>query len=161
VTTGVVKAVVIGAASVVAVAAGPARPAATRAAGVLLVAAATNLWNGLDVRPGRAVKFGLLATPLVAALDWRLAPIAPGVLLAALLVLPWDVGERAVLGDAGANLLGLAIGLAAYHALSDGQVLLAAGVATGLNVLADTITLSRVIDAVPPLRWLDGLWRRA
>jgi hypothetical protein len=30
-----------------------------------------------------------------------------------------------------------------------------------LNVLADTVTLSRVIDAVPPLRWFDRLGRAA
>jgi len=112
------------------------------------------------VRPGRAVKFGLLGIPAVAAADWALAPFAPGVLLAALLVLPWDAGERAMLGDVGANLLGFSIGVATFHALGDGQVVVAAALAVALNVLADTVTLSSVIDAVPPLRWFDRLGTR-
>ena len=160
VTTGIVKLLTIVAVAVVTVAASPPRGGGVRMAGVILVAGATNLWNGLDVRPGRAVKFGLLGIPAVAAADWALAPFAPGVLLAALLVLPWDAGERAMLGDVGANLLGFSIGVATFHALGDGQVVVAAALAVALNVLADTVTLSSVIDAVPPLRWFDRLGTR-
>jgi hypothetical protein len=127
---------------------------------VVLIAGASNLWNGLDVRPGRAVKFGLLALPLVATFGVAGAPFVPGVWIAALVVLPWDVGERAMLGDAGSNLLGFAIGVAASYGLSDIGVVAAAVLMLVLNVLADTITLSRVIDAVPPLRWWDRLGRR-
>jgi len=29
----------------------------------------------------------------------------------------------------------------------------------GLNVLAETVTFSRTIEAVPPLRWFDRLGR--
>jgi hypothetical protein len=160
VTTGIVKLVTITAVAVVSVAAGPPRTGGVRVAGVILVAGATNLWNGLDVRPGRALKFGLLGIPAVGAADWSLVPFAPGVMLAALLVLPWDAGERAMLGDAGANLLGFSIGLATYHALGDAQVVGAAAIAVALNVLAETVTLSRAIDAIPPLRWFDRLGLR-
>jgi hypothetical protein len=38
-------------------------------------------------------------------------------------------------------------------------VWVAAGVAVTLNVLADTVTLSRLIDTVAPLRWFDRLGR--
>jgi hypothetical protein len=38
-------------------------------------------------------------------------------------------------------------------------VWLAVAVAVALNVLAETITLSRSIEAVPPLRWYDALGR--
>jgi hypothetical protein len=97
----------------------------------------------------------------VLACPWPSAPFAPGVALAALVVLPWDVGERAMLGDAGANLLGLAVGVALYGSLTDAQVAAAAVVAVGLNVLGETFTLSRAIDALPPLRWYDRLGTRA
>lgn len=157
VTTGIVKLLVVAAVAVVTVAASPPRAAGVRVAGVLLVAGATNLWNGLDVRPGRAAKFALFGIPAVVAADWSLVPFAPGVLLAAAIVLPWDVGERAMLGDAGANLLGFSIGVASFHALGDGPVVVAAALAVALNVLADTVTLSRAIDAIPPLRWFDRL----
>jgi hypothetical protein len=60
-----------------------------------------------------------------------------------------------MLGDAGANLLGFVAGLCLFHALGDAWVVLAAGLAATLNVVAETLTLSRVIDAVRPLRWYD------
>jgi hypothetical protein len=160
VTTGIVKLFVIAAVSLVSVAAGPPRTAAVRICGAVLVAGAANQWNGLDVRPGRALKVGLLALPVVLAADWSVVPFAPGVLLAALLVLPWDLGERAMLGDAGANLLGFSIGLASYEALSDPLVIVAAALVVALNVLADTFTLSRAIEAAAPLRWFDRLGTR-
>jgi hypothetical protein len=34
-------------------------------------------------------------------------------------------------------------------------------VAVALNVLAETVTLSRLIDAVAPLRWFDRVGRVA
>jgi UDP-GlcNAc:undecaprenyl-phosphate/decaprenyl-phosphate GlcNAc-1-phosphate transferase len=88
---------------------------------------------------------------------WPSAPFVPGVWLASVLVLPWDVRERAMLGDAGANLLGFTIGVALFGALTDAQVVVAAAIGVTLNVLADTVTLSRLIDGVPPLRWYDRL----
>jgi UDP-N-acetylmuramyl pentapeptide phosphotransferase/UDP-N-acetylglucosamine-1-phosphate transferase len=161
VTTGIVKLFTIGAVSVVTVAAAPGRTGIARVAGVVLLASVTNLWNDLDVRPTRALKFGYLAAPAVAACAWPLAPFAPGVFLASLLVLPWDAGERAMLGDAGSNLLGFTVGMALYGSLSDGLVPIAAVIGVGLNVLADTLTLSRLIAAVPPLRWYDRVGIRA
>jgi UDP-GlcNAc:undecaprenyl-phosphate GlcNAc-1-phosphate transferase len=164
VSTGVLKVVVVGGAAIVTVAAGPARSGLVRVAGVVLVAGATNVWNGLDVRPGRALKFGLLVLiPTVASVGWPLAPFVPGVALAALLVLPVDAGERAMLGDAGANLLGFTVGLACYLTLPGVGVVVAAVVAVALNILAEIVTFSRLIDAVPPIRFLDrlGTGRRA
>jgi hypothetical protein len=161
VSSGIVKLVTGVAAAIVTVAAWPPRAGVTRIAGAVLIAAATNLWNGLDVRPGRAVKFSFFAAPAVLACPWPFAPFAPGVALAALLVVPWDAGERAMLGDAGANLLGFAVGVALYGALNDVQVVVAAVVAVGLNAVGETLTLSRAIDLVPPLRWYDRLGTRA
>jgi len=159
VSPGIVKLVVIVAAAAVAVAAAPERDAVRRVAGVVLLAGAANLANALDVRPGRAIKFGILALPLVVGGEVALAPPTPGVWLAALLVLPWDAGERAMLGDAGANLLGFAIGLGAYHALGTFGVVVAAAAVVALNALAETVTLSRAIEVVPPVRWWDRLGR--
>jgi hypothetical protein len=160
VTTGILKLVVLSAASVVAVAAVPRASGAVRVAGAVLVAGSGNLFNGLDVRPGRAIKFFLLAAVAGALwFPWRIAPFAPGVGLGALLLLPWDAGERAMLGDSGANLLGFTAGLGFYIQAPDDWVVVTAAIVVALNVLADTLTLSRVIDAVPPLRWFDRIGR--
>ena len=160
VSSGIVKLVVVTAVAVVTVASSGGRPGWVRIAGVLLLAACANLWNGLDVRPGRALMFAYLAAPAFGACPWAAAPFVPGVGLAAVLVLPLDAGERAMLGDAGANLLGFTVGVALYGALTDAQVVAGALVAIALNVLAETVTFSRVIDAVPPLRWFDRIGRR-
>jgi hypothetical protein len=159
VTTGIVKLVVIAGSSVVVVAAQPVHPGVTRLAGILLLAGCANLWNGLDVRPGRALKYFVLAAGavLVAGVPVRLAPSVPGVMLGAILALPADLRERAMLGDGGSNLLGFTAGLGLYLVLPSPWVWVAAGVAVTLNVLADTVTLSRLIEAVAPLRWFDRL----
>jgi hypothetical protein len=158
VSTGIVKLFTVSAVAVVTVAASAdGRSGPARLGGVVLIAAATNLWNDLDVRPGRALKFALPALPAVLACDWSIAPFVPGVALASMLVLPWDLRERAMLGDTGANLLGFTIGVAMFGALTDVQVEVAAAVAVGLNVVAETVSLSRVIDVAPPLRWFDRL----
>lgn len=159
VTTGLVKVAGIGGAGLAAaVLAGrrPPAPAASRRlvdVGVegALVAGCANLLNLLDLRPGRALKVGL-----VAAAALRM----PGPGAAALVLLPGDLGERTMLGDAGANALGavLGVGLAARLAAPRRRAgaLLAVG---ALTVASEVVSYSRVIDAVPPLAWLDRLGR--
>jgi UDP-GlcNAc:undecaprenyl-phosphate GlcNAc-1-phosphate transferase len=160
VTMGAVKAVVIAGSAVVVVASLPVRPWWARVAGVGLVAASANLWNGLDVRPGRALKAFAVAGVLTLGVDWGSVPPLPALVIVGVppaLVL--DLRERAMLGDAGANLLGFVAGIALYVALPDAGVAAAAVVVVALNVLADTVTLTRAIEAIPPLRWLDRLGR--
>jgi len=159
VTTGMVKVIVIVGASVVVVALAPSASGAATVAGVLLIAASANVWNGLDVRPGRALKFGLVGMLALVGIDLALMPTLPGIAIGALAALPADLHERAMLGDSGSNLLGFTIGLGLYLVLPDPAIPLAAAAAVALNVVADTITFSRAIDAVPPLRWFDRLGR--
>jgi hypothetical protein len=64
-----------------------------------------------------------------------------------------------MLGDAGSNLLGLVLGASLYSVIDGVAVLAAAAAAAALNLVAETVTLSRVIRAVPPLRWLDRAGR--
>jgi hypothetical protein len=156
-----VKLVVVAGAAAVTVAAVPERTGPARVAGALLIAASANVWNGLDVRPGRAIKFFLPVAIAVLATPWPVQPFLPGVALGALLLLPWDAGERAMLGDAGANLLGFTAGLGLFHLVHGWALVAAAVVAVALNVLADTVTLTRLIEIVRPLRWYDSMGRRA
>jgi hypothetical protein len=160
-TTGILKMMAIGACAIIVVALQPIRPGWIRVTGVVLVAACANVWNGLDVAPGRALKAFLpvVAAVIIAGLPLELAPTVPGVAAGAVAALPPDVREKAMLGDGGANLLGFTAGLGLYLVLPGWGVGIAAALAVLLNVLADTVTLSRVIDAAAPLRWLDGLGR--
>jgi UDP-N-acetylmuramyl pentapeptide phosphotransferase/UDP-N-acetylglucosamine-1-phosphate transferase len=165
-TTGLLKAVVTVGAAVVVMATPGDRSAVGTLAGVVVLAAAANLWNGLDVAPGRAVKAYLLASAAIAAAGlaasfrgWSEASVWVGVTLGAVVALPFDLRERAMLGDAGANLLGFATGIALVTASSDPTLVVLAIVLVALNVVADTFTLSRAIDAIAPLRWVDRLGR--
>lgn len=159
-TTGILKVLVTIGSAVIVVALHGERPAWAMASGILLMAACTNLWNGLDVVPGRSLKTFLPAILVfLVAGDLEVFPAALGMFAAAIAVLPLDLRERAMLGDAGSNPLGFAAGLGLYAALGDGWVAVAAVAAVALNVLAETVTLSRIVDRTPPLRWLDRLGR--
>lgn len=161
-TTGLLKVVVIVGSAVVVVALQPGRSATVTILGVVLLAACANLWNGLDVAPGRSLKAYLVpAVAFVAWGDLSGAPAVTGLLVGAIVVLPFDLRETAMLGDGGANLLGFAAGIALYAILPDPWVAVAAAVAVVLNVVAETVSLSRMIEHTPPLRWVDALGRRA
>ena len=130
VSTGVVKVVVIVAAAVVAIALQPGRlgldPAGGRRAG-----------RGERQRverprrtagPGDQVRAG--GAPSVSSgVDLVLLPTLPGVVLGSAAGLWFDLQERAMLGDGGANLLGFTVGLGLYLVLPDRGVVVAAVVA--------------------------------
>ena len=86
--------------------------------------------------------------------------VAP-VMGAALGLLGDDLRERLMLGDTGANVIGAVLGLAVVLGSRDehrGSAVML--VLLALNVAAELVSFSRVIDAVPPLRWFDRLGRR-
>src|SRR5581483_1751904 len=107
-----------------------------------LVALAANLGNAFDRAPGRTIKVSLVAwVPLALAARGGAAGVALGpVVGAALGLLPEDLGERLMLGDAGANALGAALGLGALLTLGPGaRLVLLSGLAV-LNVAADVVS---------------------
>ncbi len=74
-------------------------------------------------------------------------------------LLPFDLRERAMLGDSGANVLGFVLGVELYGRLSTPRLAVSLAAVLALHLVADTVTFSRIIRAVPPLRWFDGLGR--
>ncbi|QBS37958.1 hypothetical protein E1B22_09435 [Thermaerobacter sp. FW80] len=138
----------------------PTRGWVPRLLAAALVAAAANGMNLLDRRPGRALKAFFTAWLLMAA---ALPPGALALLplaLAALVLLGPDLEERAMLGDAGSNALGAALGWALVaFAPPVAHGLALAGLVV-LHAIAEFLPLSRLIDAVGPLRWLDRLGTR-
>ena len=126
-----------------------------------LVAGGANLLNLFDLRPGRAVKVATLSAALITAGGaGRGARAVAAPLGAALALLPDDLGERAMLGDAGANALGAMLGGAAAVSLPrPARIALLAGI-VALTGASEKVSFTKVIEAVPPLRWLDMLGRR-
>jgi UDP-N-acetylmuramyl pentapeptide phosphotransferase/UDP-N-acetylglucosamine-1-phosphate transferase len=169
VSTGAVKVGGLAVTGLLAAAALPPRPGepatgAGRVADIALsgalVAGTANLVNLLDLRPGRALKavVGLGAlTALGGGPAGRLAASAVG---AAATSLRPDLGERAMLGDTGANAAGALLGLAWVRGLSRPARLFALAAVTGLTLASERVSFSAVIDRTPALRAVDQLGRR-
>ncbi|MCA1845278.1 MAG: hypothetical protein LC792_19215 [Actinobacteria bacterium] len=126
-----------------------------------LVALAANLGNAFDRAPGRTIKVSLVAwAALALAAGGSAAGVALGpVMGAALGLLPEDLAERLMLGDAGANALGAGLGLGVLLTVGPGTRLAVTGVLLVLNVAADLFSFSKVIRNTPALNRLDQLGR--
>jgi UDP-N-acetylmuramyl pentapeptide phosphotransferase/UDP-N-acetylglucosamine-1-phosphate transferase len=156
VTTGAVKIGVIGAAGL-AGAALVSDNALDALIGGAAVAGHANLMNLFDLRPGRAIKVSLLHAPLTVA--GPAGPVAAAGLGAAGAVLPGDLAERSMLGDAGANALGAAVGLALVAREGRAGRLAHLAAVTALTLASEKVSFTQVIAGNPALRWLDELGR--
>jgi len=139
----------------------------------VLIALCANSINLLDLRPGRALKgFWALCLPAVVLPRWALAT-APAFIeyhllyvgpvevlfLCSLIYAPLDFRARAMMGDAGSNVLGAVAGLALVEALPiEGRIALVA-VLVAVHVYAEFGSLSALIERNRALRWLDMLGR--
>jgi hypothetical protein len=129
--------------------------------GLATIAATANSFNLLDVVPGRALKAFLptiLAVGLAAGGPFEQALGIPLLPIAAVLLM-LDLSERGMLGDSGANVLGFIVGIGLFLSLSTTGLVVALAILLLVHVVSETVTLSRVIEAVPPLKWLDRLGR--
>ena len=130
-------------------------------ADVALLILATNLFNLLDLRPGRAEKgLALLGLGLCVG-AWTYAPIELlGIFAGPILVgAAFTLRERAMLGDTGSNLLGAVGGVWLLTTLSEDARLIALALVLGLTIYGELRSISATIESVPPLRWLDSLGR--
>jgi UDP-GlcNAc:undecaprenyl-phosphate GlcNAc-1-phosphate transferase len=130
-------------------------------ADVVLLILATNLFNLLDLRPGRAEKGLVLLGAGLCLGVWTFAPVELlGIFLGPVLVGAWlTLGERAMLGDTGSNLIGAIAGVWLLTVLGGDGRLVALGVVLLLTIYGEMRSISATIDSVPPLRWLDSLGR--
>ena len=130
-------------------------------ADVALLVLTTNLFNLLDLRPGRAEKaLALLAVGLCLG-AWTFFPLELlGIFAGPILVGAWlTLGERAMLGDTGSNLIGAVAGVWLLTTLGGDGRLVALAIVAALTIYGELRSISRTIDSVPPLRWLDSLGR--
>ncbi len=157
VTTGAVKLGGIGAAGILGAAVAGGSPADV-VINAGLIAGSANLVNLFDLRPGRAIKVAAVSGALLAVVPtarrFTLPPLA-----AALALLPEDLGERAMLGDAGANGLGAMLGASAASLPRPARIALLAGIA-GLTAVSEKVSFTKVIERTPALHRLDMLGRR-
>jgi UDP-GlcNAc:undecaprenyl-phosphate/decaprenyl-phosphate GlcNAc-1-phosphate transferase len=140
------------------------------------IALTSNLINLTDLRPGRALKvYTLLALAGVAS-ALLLAPAlggpdgtsfmlfqAGGLMVFAigpvLATWPFDLGERGMLGDAGANPMGAVAGLFIVAGLPLWALLVYALAIFALNLVSERVSFSRVIESNALLHRLDLMGR--
>jgi UDP-GlcNAc:undecaprenyl-phosphate/decaprenyl-phosphate GlcNAc-1-phosphate transferase len=123
-----------------------------------VLALATNVFNLLDLRPGRATKvFVLLGAGLTIGAAsvrplWALGLFVGPALIAGV----YDLRERAMLGDTGANLLGALAGLWLVLTLPGVGQAIALVVLAAITVYGELRSISRLVERVPLLRGLDS-----
>lgn len=127
----------------------------------LIIALATNFINLLDLRPGRAIKGFLIFLIPVLALNeqinwWLLLPLL-GIVLA---YFPYDLRARAMMGDAGSNVLGFILGYYMANLPGTGLKLGALGILLALTLLSERVSFSQIIEKVALLRYIDQLGRK-
>jgi hypothetical protein len=116
-----------------------------------VIAGSANLVNLLDLRPGRALKVGVAGGVLLGR---------PGVVGSCVALLPGDLGERRMLGDAGANALGAVLGVALVDRCRSRLVRrLALATLVALTAASERVSFSAVIDRTPALHRIDRLGR--
>lgn len=127
--------------------------------GALVIAATANLGNLFDRAPGRTIKMSIVGVVVVFVCGLTIGSAA-GMLIvvaAGVGVLVPDLRERCMLGDTGSNVLGAAVGWGLVAALGSTGQWIALMVVVAVNLVSEKVSFSRVIDATPPLRWLDRL----
>lgn len=143
------------------------------------IALTANVLNLMDLRPGRAIKsYGMLvALGVVLALGafaWNriatgtcptgtslLTLLGTVVWLVGPAVVAWryDLSEQAMLGDAGANVMGVLAGAFIVSQLNLVGLTLYAIAVFGLNLASEKVSFSRVIASNRALSYLDNLGR--
>jgi len=121
----------------------------------------TNLFNLLDLRPGRSAKaLVILGTALsIGALSVH-ALWTVGVFVGPILVLlPLDLREVGMLGDTGSNAIGAVAGLWLVLTLSTAGQAIALAVMAAITVYGEFRSITALVDRTPALHWLDSLGR--
>jgi UDP-GlcNAc:undecaprenyl-phosphate/decaprenyl-phosphate GlcNAc-1-phosphate transferase len=128
-----------------------------------VIALSANSVNLLDLRPGRACKGVLLALCVLVPLSLHggASPLFYLMLGAMFAYMPADLRGGAMMGDAGSNLLGGALGVFVVTTCSWKVALGWLVVLAVLHLYAERYSLSETIEKNRLLRWLDVLGRGA
>jgi UDP-GlcNAc:undecaprenyl-phosphate/decaprenyl-phosphate GlcNAc-1-phosphate transferase len=130
-------------------------------ADLALLLLATNLFNLLDLRPGRAEKALVLLGAGLCLGAWTIAPAElMGLFLGPVLVgAVYTLRERAMLGDSGSYLIGAIAGVWLLTTLGHDARLIALAIVTALTVYGEFRSISAAVERLPLLGHLDSLGR--
>jgi hypothetical protein len=130
-------------------------------ADLALLLLATNLFNLLDLRPGRVEKAFALVLAGLCLGAWTAQPLELlGLFIGpALVVAAFTLPERAMLGDTGSNLIGALAGITMLVTLSETGRWIALALVAALTIYGEFRSISAAVERIPPLRWIDSLGR--
>jgi hypothetical protein len=135
-----------------------------------VIALFANLMNLFDLRPGRAGKVYLML--LIVALvcvavfgfvrlgGWDIGALALAALGPIAAVWRFDLGEKGMIGDAGANSMGAFLGFLFATALPVWALCVLTVALFAINLLSERVSFSGIIARTPILEWWDELGRR-
>jgi UDP-GlcNAc:undecaprenyl-phosphate GlcNAc-1-phosphate transferase len=128
----------------------------------ILLSLSINALNLFDLRPGRAIKVFIFVMFLVFILSESLSgsfifffPTVGAVLA----FMPLDLKGRAMLGDAGANVLGAIVGLELILVLPDSFKVMIIFLFIALHLLCERYSLTKIIEKIPLLAYFDRIGR--
>lgn len=130
-------------------------------ADLALLLLTTNLFNLLDLRPGRVEKALAIVLAGVCVGASTIVPLQLlGIFIGPLLIgTALTLREQAMLGDCGANLAGAVAGVALFAALGTDARLAALAVVGLVTIYGEFRSISAAIERIAPLRALDRIGR--
>ncbi len=127
----------------------------------LVLVLTTNIFNLLDLRPGRSVKVFVVLAVLCSLVALDTAPLfelglwAGPIVVAGIL----DLRERGMLGDTGSNVVGVVAGLWLVLTLDTTGLAIAAGLLVVITIYGELRSINSLIEGTPGLRHLDSIGR--
>jgi UDP-GlcNAc:undecaprenyl-phosphate/decaprenyl-phosphate GlcNAc-1-phosphate transferase len=129
---------------------------------VLIISLFANTLNLFDLRPGRAVKVFLAASSILLAVSiGRLIEAMPIIILnlTAWLYIRYDLKEVCMLGDTGANILGITLGYYSTLMLGFNAKLVILVLLVVLNAISEKLSITEIISNSRLLSYLDNMGR--
>lgn len=126
----------------------------------LLIALFTNFFNLMDLRPGRAIKVYFTSCAAVFPFipsDIRL--LAVGSISSVMGYFPEDIKARAMMGDAGSNVLGVSLGMLVALGLDGGAKIGALIFLVLVHLMAEKYSITKMIEGNRVLDYLDKMGR--
>lgn len=127
----------------------------------LVLVLTTNIFNLLDLRPGRSVKAFVILAAVLSLAALNIDPLLELGLWAGPIVVAgiYDLRERGMLGDTGSNMVGVVAGLWLVMTLGTTGLAVAAGLLVVITIYGELKSINALVEGTPGLRHLDSIGR--
>lgn len=124
-----------------------------------LIALFANLFNLFDLRPGRALKFFFILFAVLIIINPDYAVYMFPLAAFSLVYFPYDIKAKAMLGDAGSNIIGSIVGLYAGISLPRSIKLVFLILLILIHIIAEKYSLTKIIEKMKILNYIDKIGR--